>query len=122
MRLLTIILAVTLAVISCVTASFYHRHSRAAQKELIQERYLRMVAEEEWDKSQNRLGSLESELERTHNKIKNAERQLQETRSINDELKNLLEKASQANQDLEHSLDQRMKEISEPQSAVTNPG
>ena len=92
-----------------------------AQKDLNQERYSRMVAEESLEKANNRINSLEVELVRTQNKIKGIEGLIKETKDINEDLKNQLEKSSRINEE----LDKKIKELQQspiPSEAIPSGG
>ena len=78
-----------------------------AQKDLNQERYSRMVAEESLEKANNRINSLEADLVRTQNTMKGIEGLIKETKGINEDLKNQLEKSSRINEE----LDKKIKEF-----------
>jgi septal ring factor EnvC (AmiA/AmiB activator) len=67
----------------------------AIQQELDQERYNRMITEEELEKTAGKIKSLESQLSEAQKKLANSQTTLIEERKLNAQLKSQLEELSQ---------------------------
>ena len=97
--------------LSSFLAFHYSQNAGHAAQELNQERYLRMVSEENLQKANKRIASLESDLEKIQNKIKSFERLIEQNTAINNDLKTRLENASQVKDELEQKL-KELKQVS----------
>lgn len=106
-------------ILVCAVSSFlvyeYNKKASTARDSLNQERYLRMVAEENVEKSNSRISSLESELARSQKKIKTVEKLVEQTQVVNKNLESQLDKVLE----LKGSLESKIKELE--QVTVTEP-
>ncbi len=89
--------ALSLAVYSNQNAS---RH----QEDLTEERYLRMVAEQNLEKASSKISGLEEEITKFKNKSKSVEKLLEQTAATNTDLKAKLDKTSRLKEELEGKL------------------
>ena len=115
MRILTIIIGLLLIVGVGSVAVHNNQAATVAKKDLEKERYDRMVAEENFEKANTRLSSLEAEVSRTQNKMKATEKLVEQTKAINDELKGRLNKISE----IKGSLEQKVKELENAAATTT---
>lgn len=107
MKNVIISVAIVIAVLGAVFSVRFAKEVQQSHQTLDQERYNRMVAEENLSVANTKLNGLETELERLQNKLKNTEKLLGETSAINDDLKARLDKAMQ----IKESLEQKLKEL-----------
>ena len=114
MRITIIILAVAFAVMGGGLAYRYNQEALNAQKELNQERYNRMIAEENLQKADAKIKLLQSDIARSEDKLKSVENILDETKTVNSDLKARIDKATEIKQDLENKI----KELEKLSGAV----
>ena len=123
MRIMVFILAFTLVVLSGFLVCHYYQNASNARKDLDQERYNKIIAEENLEKASTRVNSLETELSRTKSKIESIEKLLEQTKSINNDLKSQIDNISQTKVNLEDKI-QKMEQITTnatvSQPAATN--
>ena len=88
-----------------------------AEHTLNQERYNRMLAEENLEKASSTINNLQSQLSATQKKIKTIETLVEQTKGMNADLKDRLDKTSKVNE----QLDERVKELqqSPPETAAS---
>ncbi len=115
MRILSIILVVVMVVGIGALAIHYNKNAFKAQQELVQERYKRMLAEENVEKFTTKINSLEGELVRAQNRVKGSEKLLEQTKAVNDDLKSRLDKVSQ----IKATLEDKIKELEQVSSNVS---
>ena len=85
----------------------YNQQATYAQEELNKERYKRITAEENLQRSNLEVSSLNAELKSVQNKYDNIEQALNRTNAINIDLKQRLDKAAE----IQVSLDKRIAEL-----------
>ena len=107
MKATIIVLAVMVCVFSAGLAIRYNLNASNAQKDLNQERFNRMTAEEGLEKANARISSLESELARTQSRIKGVEKALEQANAVNGDLKGRMDKAME----YKDKLDAKIKEL-----------
>lgn len=103
------IFLVSLIILSAVALGLafrFNRHVSQAQTDLNQERYLRMTAEENLEKANAKIVSLEGELAKNQNKSKSLEKVIDQTSAMNKDLQARLEKANAVQEDLEKKIKQ----------------
>ena len=93
MRNLGIFLSLLIAVGSVFAAYHYGKDSSRAKGELDNERYLRMTAEEDLSKAQNKVSSMESELARVSKKSVSLEKTLEQIKAVNEDYRTRLDAA-----------------------------
>ena len=104
MRSTTVFFAIVLAVISISVSIHASKTSAQSQHQLNQERYARMVAEEELEKSKGKMISLEAELSRAQSKLGVIEKALEQSKTMNNDLKTRLDKEAQLKMALEGKI------------------
>ena len=104
MKVLTIFLVIVVVAISGGLVIHYNQNAFHAQADLNQERYARMTAEENLEKTTSKIASLEAEVERVQNKMKSTERLMTQTAAANEDMKARLEKAARIKDELEGKL------------------
>lgn len=97
MKNLSIFLAVVVAAISVSTAVYYYQQAEQIRTEIEEERYTRMVTEEQLQEATSKVESLNAELKRTQSKIDVVEK-------INNDLKARLNNAAKIKEDLEAKI------------------
>ena len=107
MKTIIIVSAIMLCVFSAGLAIRYNLNASNAQKDLNQERFNRMTAEEGLEKANARISSLEAELARTQSKVKGVEKALEQANAVNGDLKGRMEKALE----YRDKLDAKIKEL-----------
>ena len=107
MKTTIVVLAIMLSVLSGGLAIRYNLSAANSQKDLNQERFNRMTAEETLEKASARIFSLEAELARTQSKVKGIEKALEQVSAVNSDLKGRLDKASE----IKDKLDSKIKEL-----------
>lgn len=107
MRVVLLGLIVVLVAVSGSLAVRYSQDAAYAQEELNKERYKRIIVEENLQRANLEISSLNAELIRSQKKIENAESALKRTTAINDDLKQRLDKAAQ----IQMSLDKKIAEL-----------
>jgi hypothetical protein len=104
------IILVTACFILCVgLAIYFNQSSSKVTEELHQERYTRMLAEENLDKLNVKKKSLEISLNWANNKIEGIEKMLDQKKKVNTDLQSRLEKTLK----LKSALEQTIKEFGE---------
>lgn len=112
-----IIILVVIALAISFGATFkYNQEAQSATGQLNNERYSRMLAEENFEKAKASVDSLESELARVRNKLNVFEKSLEQTKVINEDLKQRLDKAAEFKDNLEVKIKelQRISGVSMP--------
>jgi len=90
------------------------------KRDLDQERYKRIVAEENLSKSSAKINSLETELSATRDKIQNVQTILQEGKSETTDLKVQLERMTKAKEALDKKIEE-LKNATAPAAVVEEP-
>lgn len=114
MRIVLIGAVIVLLVLSCGLAVRYSRDANYAYEELNAERYTRMLAEEDLQKANTRLSTLEAELKRAQDKAGQMEEILEKTKAVNEDLKARLDKAAE----IKESLDKRIADLQQMTSPL----
>lgn len=117
MKAVSIIFAIVLTVASIGIAVNASKYSNEARTELEEERYLRMVAEEDLDKATTKVSSLTSKLDSLQTKLKNVERLLDQTKASNKDLKTRIDREAKLKKDLELRI-QELEKIASKVKAV----
>ena len=120
MKKLFIILIIAFFGIMAIAVYFSQNASRH-QEDLTQERYLRMVAEANFEKASGRINSLEDQIAALKSKTKNAEKLLEQTSTANTDLKTKLEQTSQLKEELEDKIKELEKGTLENASSSALP-
>ena len=107
MKTVLIGFVVVLLILSCGFAIRYSQDAGYAQEQLNGERYKRLLAEENVEKSKVQINSLTSELKKAQDKAGQIERVLKRTKLINDDLKMRLDKAAE----IKVNLDKKINEL-----------
>lgn len=110
MKIVAIILAAGLVVFSAGLAVNYNAAALGTRKDLEQERYVRMVAEEKLERSGAQIQRLESELSRVEKEMKGVRERLDSAEEANHRLHAQLEETAAAKESLERKIEE-LKEI-----------
>lgn len=103
--LLVIILAVILS--TCVSLTYrYHKDSEKSVKNLNDERYSRMIAEEDLKNAQTEIKTIKADLERTQIKLKSLDASLEQQKMVNGDLKSRLTKAAELRTEMEKKINE----------------
>ena len=105
-RNLIIGVAVLLTLISCFLSIGSSQQAAKIREGLDQERYNRMVVEEQLEKAQGTITSLQSQLEGANAKIKGIQALVEEGQSATSDLQAQLQSVSQLKTSLEKKLDE----------------
>ncbi len=112
---IVVVLAI-LTVICLIVAVLASQKMSAADNDLTEERFIRMVAEEKLEQIKSRVGSLEGQLEKISKEKVTFETLLQKEKKASDALKLDLEKARRLNEVLQRELQNALVTIPEPVS------
>ena len=118
MRIVIMALVIILILGSVSLALRFNQKASYASKELEQERYLRLSAEQMLEETNKQRESLKNDLEKAQETIKGLSRVAEQTQSFNNDLKNRLEKASQVKESLELKLKELENILPEKQTPV----
>ncbi|MBF0522661.1 MAG: hypothetical protein HQL24_06355 [Candidatus Omnitrophica bacterium] len=118
MRIVVIALIVILVVTSFVLAFQFNQKAFRANRNLEQERYLRLTAEQAIQEAAQQKEDLKNNLSKAQETIKGLSRVTEQTQAYNKDLKERLEKASKAQEELEAKL--KALEKKEPLNATTS--
>lgn len=110
-----IIIFILLVIGAFGLAIYSHQNASRDQADLTQERYLRMVAEENLEKASSQISGLEEEIAKLKNKSKGVDKLLEQTTAANTDLKAKLDKTSRVKDELEG----RLKELEEKTASET---
>lgn len=113
MRITWVIIAIVLAVLCCFLAGYYNNYAKSAKNDLNEERYLRMVSEEDLENARQKISGLETELKRSQKKVMITEKKLINAEEEVQDLKQRVKKAQQKNGELEKTVRELEKVISE---------
>ncbi len=113
MRLLSIFLVVIIVSVSVGVAIRSSKYSNDAKKILEQERYNRMVAEENVELANGKIASLEGQLAKAQKKISGVEKMLEELKAYTEDLKARLEKVAELKTVMEVKI-KELQDISSP--------
>lgn len=109
MKAVSILFAVVV-VVSCIGVSMTsNKKSTKARAELEEERYLRMVAEEDLTKTRKKANSFEQKVKTISKKLDSLQRLLKQTETTNVDLKTRLDRQSQLNTTLENRIQELEK-------------
>lgn len=113
MKLLSVFLIVIIIAVSVGVAIRSSKYSNDARSALEQERYSRMVAEENVELAQGKITSLEGQLAKAKKKISGVEKMLEELKAYTEDLKARLEKAAELKTVMEVKI-KELQNISSP--------
>jgi hypothetical protein len=106
MRTVLIGFVVVLLVLSCGLAIRYSQDAGYAQEQLNGERYKRLLAEENVEKSKVQINSLTSELKKAQDKVGQIEGILKKTKLVNDDFRMRLDKAAEIKVNLDKKINE----------------
>ena len=117
--------AVAVAIIGCVLAVSANVTTSKMQDQLMQERYLRMVAERNLEKAKGQIQGLESDFADAKNKIDNIQGILTQGKSANAQMNSELSSLRQESQTLRQQVVNLQQELQQEmdkqqQAASTN--
>lgn len=98
-------------IVSVALAVYFNQNASRHQEDLTQERYLRMVTEENLEKANSKINSLEDQIAKIKNKNSNVEKLLEQKAADNLDLKAKLEKTSTIKEALEGKIKELEKNI-----------
>lgn len=104
MKMFVTILAIVLAAAGVGLSYRYYKNAGKAINELNQERYNRMVAEENLQNVKLQVKSLEGQLKKADQKAVNLENKVEKISAINEDLKLRLDKAAEIHKRLEEKI------------------
>ena len=110
----TIVIAILLAGLGLGLAIRYNQNASGAQKDLDQERYLRMTAEENLEKATQKIHSLETEAQDVKQKLTQLQSDFETIKAAADDYKVRLDKAAEINKNFEDKI-KELQNISAPQ-------
>ena len=96
---------------AAVLAVYFNQNASRHQEDLTQERNLRMVTEENLEKANSKINSLEDQIAKIKNKNSNVEKLLDQKAADNLDLKAKLEKTSTIKEALEGKIKELEKNI-----------
>lgn len=113
-----ILIIVAILAVGCLgLVIFLSQNVSQTSKDLIQERYNRMVAEEKLEKALFKIQSLENELTNTQNQTQNLQTVLEKEKVASDKIRTELEKTSKLKEVLEKALKDALVEPPAPSPA-----
>ncbi len=112
MKIVAIILAVILVVLSFGLAVHYNQNALTVRRDLDRERYSRIVAEENLDKASVRMKSLETEIAKLQQKYQSTEKFLAETKELSVDLERQLRQLTQTRTSLETKVTELERALS----------
>ena len=101
-----LLVVIVLMVSFLLMALSSHQSIGHIKRDLDQERYKRMVAEENLNKASGKISTLETELSNTKDKIQSVQAILQEGKSETSDLKTQLERVTKAKEILEKKIEE----------------
>ncbi len=104
LKVFVTIFVIVIAVLSVVFVYKFNNKASVARQELNQERYSRMIAEENIEKNKAALQSLRAELARAKAKVKMTKGVLKQSVTVNKGLKERLETADLVRETLEQKI------------------
>ncbi|MBP9855496.1 MAG: hypothetical protein KBD53_11570 [Candidatus Omnitrophica bacterium] len=104
MKLFSLILAFVLAAAGVGLSYRYYKSANKAVNELKQERYDRMVAEENLQNTKLQVKDLEGQIKKADQKAINLENKVEKITAINEDLKLRLDKAAEIHKRLEQKI------------------
>jgi len=107
MRIVIIALIIILILGSIGLAFRFNQKASYANKELEQERYLRLTTEQMLEETSQQREALKTDLNKAQETIKGLSRVTEQTQAFNNDLKDRLEKASR----IKESLEMKLKEL-----------
>lgn len=118
MKIIAIVLAVGLIVFSAALAVNYNASALSTRKDLDQERYLRMVAEEKLERTGAQIRKLESELSRVEREMKGVQDLLDQSQEANDRLQTKLDGAAAVKEALERKIEELQQALTRQTTVV----
>lgn len=118
MKIIAIVLAVGLIVFSAALAVNYNASALSTRKDLEQERYLRMVAEEKLERTGAQIRKLESELSRVEREMKGVQDLLDQSQEANDRLQTKLDGAAAVKEALERKIEELQQALTRQTTVV----
>ena len=106
MKIIKILLILAVIVASIYSAIRFNGIASVARKDLEKERFLRISAEEGWEKSKSKVEALKAEVARSENKNSALKRQLEQKKIVNKDLRGRLDKAKIIKENIEKKIDQ----------------
>ena len=122
MKIIAVILAVVLVIFCFGVAIHFNQNVLQARKILENERYTRLMAEENLEKATAQIRDLENELGRVLAKIKSTEKLLEQTKSINMELEERMEEAATLQRTLQQKLEQLQHQSNSTAASTADAG
>lgn len=119
-KTLTLPVAVAVAVIGFVLAISASVTTSKMQQGLEQERYKRLVAEEQLQKSQMTIKAMDQELVTAHNKIQGIEKILNQGRTDSEQLTSQLQNVTQERETLKQQIQQLQDQMKAQQNSGQN--
>jgi len=104
MKDILFIITLVIAIGASVVLVRNHQEKSKMEKNLQQERYSRLVAEENFEKNESKIKQLDLDLKLSEEKIVKIQRILDEEKNVNEELKVQYEKLISAKAELEDKL------------------
>ena len=104
-----IILALLVLALSFGIVFRYSNETHRAQSDLNQERYLRMVAEENGEKLKSQVTSLQADLAKRDSKIQVLEKSGEQLKAINGDLKARLDKDAEIMKNMDVKIQELLK-------------
>ncbi|GEM_PF-616361 len=98
-------------IVAVALAVCFNQNASRHQEDLTQERYLRMVTEENLEKANGKINSLEDQIVKIKNKNSNVEKLLEQKAADNSDLKGKLEKTLEIKETLEGKIKELEKNI-----------
>lgn len=118
MKIIAIVLAAGLIVFSAALAVNYNASALSTRKDLEQERYLRMVAEEKLERTGAQIRKLESELSRVEKEMKGVRDLLDQSQAANDRLQTKLDGAAAVKDALERKIEELQQALTRQTTVV----
>jgi len=111
MRIVLIGFIIVLLVLSCGLVIRYNQDATHSQEELNNERYLRMVAEENFQKANQLNVTLSTQLTRAKTRIEDTESILEKTEMVNMDLRNRLDKVELTNKTMNKKVQELLRTV-----------
>ncbi|MBI5149289.1 MAG: hypothetical protein HZA28_00760 [Candidatus Omnitrophica bacterium] len=115
MKKTAVILACILILISFALAIHFNQGTIETKRKLDSERYVRLTAEENFEKATAQIHRLENDLIRLTSKINSTEKILEQTKDINAQLQEQIDRATAAQESMQQKI-QGLEESSPNQS------
>ena len=104
MKDILFIVTLVVAIGASVVLVRNHQEKSKMERSLQQERYSRLVAEENFEKNESKIKQLDLDLKLSQEKIVKIQRILDEEKNVNEDLKTQYEKLTSAKSELENKL------------------